>query len=781
MSLLTGLLLACGGGVFAVACNRRRIELVMPAAMMCNALVLYFCFLLGFPRLGAYAVFGVNLALLAAGLLRARRDWHGFLRRLLTPGFAAFCLWSLIAYIITRYRVFSSWDEFTHWGSVAKAVYMQDKLSYAYGDTLEHAYYPPGMSVWQYFYCCGSGGFSESAVMFATNQLLFSFLTLPLMRTTWRNWRSSIWYAALIMILPSGFISEFYAIYVDSVLALVMGYGLCVILLFRRLNWVRMWYLLIALGFLALVKDSGKGLGMLVLAVALVQLLCDRQGRRDWRHYVQIVLPCAAMMLTAYSWKYLIELYECHVIFSSAKISFTAVWDALFNGKPDFAPQVVKKWLLSFTVGDFKEGMKSIAIVKKRLSHYGLGFIAYLLVIIRLSPLIQALLMSGVLLYLRRRCRVAAVRKNLLLGAVMIPVLVTLFAFTLLIYYIFSFTAVDALRLASFDRYTSTVSLACYLTTLALGVWAFPRRRSRWWHQSRKAWFIVLLMPLVFTAEIYWCVKRTFPDNVEDLRGGMDMVKQQLSPHLNEGETLALVDQASFGEMFWQLQYDRYPALDLKLPYSVRKHNLEKVADGRKNSYAVVMLPDKYFRQLLQNQVVYCNNVDDYFRSNYGKYFADPLINGRVYRLREGKFYLMPLRDVVLDFDKYNYMEPLGVRRRFRHSNGKLRFKVFEAGEFISGVRLNKLITVANGTWFRKITIKMSVEENETYFLFSDGSGKLIEYVKLVPGKYEKVIELQPRVLGQFKLEFFTETGTATVELDEIVLQGEWSQNKDGK
>ena len=103
------------------------------------------------------------------------------------------------------------------------------------------------------------------------------------------------------------------------------------------------------------------------------------------------------------------------------------------------------------------------------------------------------------------------------------------------------------------------------------------------------------------------------------------------------------------------------------------------------------------------------------------------------------------------------------------------------AGEFISGVRLNKLITVANGTWFRKITIKMSVEDNETYFLFSDGSGKLIEYVKLVPGKYEKVIELQPRVLGQFKLEFFTETGTATVELDEIVLQGEWSQNKDGK
>ena len=122
MSLLTGLLLACGGGVFAVACNRRRIELVMPAAMMCNALVLYFCFLLGFPRLGAYAVFGVNLALLAAGLLRARRDWHGFLRRLLTPGFAAFCLWSLIAYIITRYRVFSSWDEFTHWGSVGVAI-----------------------------------------------------------------------------------------------------------------------------------------------------------------------------------------------------------------------------------------------------------------------------------------------------------------------------------------------------------------------------------------------------------------------------------------------------------------------------------------------------------------------------------------------------------------------------------------------------------------------------------------------------------------------------------
>jgi hypothetical protein len=241
------------------------------------------------------------------------------------------------------------------------------------------------------------------------------------------------------------------------------------------------------------------------------------------------------------------------------------------------------------------------------------------------------------------------------------------------------------------------------------------------------------------------------------------------------------VDQASFGELSWHMQYAFYPALDMQQPYSVRKSENEVVAEGRKNSYAVVIPPEKYYQRLLQSQVVYCHNVDDYFRKNYGRYFADPLINGRVYRQCDGCFHLMPLQDVVFDFKKFNYMEPQGASARFKHKNGKLRFKVFDVTRFMSSLKLNELIAVVNGTRFRQMVIKMSVEGEKIYCALWDGNNLLVDKFILAPGKYEKVIELQPRVLGSFKLDFFTQTGKSVVEIDEIRLRGEWSQKKDGK
>lgn len=771
MLILTGLLLGCSGGAFAAAFFRRRIEITLPAALMTNALALYGCFLLKIPVAGVWGIAAVNLVLLIAGLWRAKRNRGQFCRYFFTPGLAAFSFWSLVLLLLSIGRQFDSWDEFTHWGCVAKMTFLTGRLSCEYGTALEHAYYPPIMPVWQYFYSSFSGGFSEAAVIYGTNQLLVSFFLPGMLRVNWRNWRSSIWYTLLILLMPLGFLTAFYTVYVDGVLAAVMSYALALILLYKRANFSRIWYLSAAMAFMALVKDSGKGLAALVLLTALVQILVSPAQRRNWRSYLTVVCPALFMLLVAYSWKYLIDLYECHVIFSSAKISAAAIWNAFVHGEVPYAREVLLRWTLRLISGNPVEVLGDLHSWRVVLREFNCGWLVFIPAHVRLAPLPLMICFSGILLYVRQFCTVVQLRKNLLLAAVMFPVTGMLFAVTMLIYYVFSFTRAEALILASFERYMSTVLLAEFLAALFLIRQAVPHRKSIAQKRIWCIWYILLLLPLLCWPDMVFGIIRSSAHNYTYRRQGMDLVAAQLTPHLRQGETIAVVDQGSFGEFFWHMQYTYSPQLDLKQPYSVRHHETVRAAKGRKNEYAKVISPENYIQRCQQNELLYCRHADSYFRRTYGKVFASPIRDGRVYRLHQGKYHLLPLKDVVLDFENYCYLVPdRNSKKNFTWSDGFITCRTGgKQGNCL--LQIHSHVTVVNDTPFKELILHGNVRGEAVTVKFHWKNKTATPWqVTLPPGKNEYVIALPPSAPGKFALEF-SSTAPAEICIDEVILR----------
>jgi len=196
---------------------------------------------------------------------------------------------------------FYFYDEYAHWGIYLKELLASDAF-WTGSTSAMHARYPPGPSLFQYFY--SRMGFPVEGSAFLAQFTLV--LTPMLILLEGVRWRQGLWIAgvgALILLAITSFSPGISSIYVDHVLGswfagCLLGFTLCR----KRSFWVQA---LSALPLTTLVLTKGIGLALAFAAVVIMAAMMLHQARLDglgWRDAVGIatkfvlVIACPALL-----------------------------------------------------------------------------------------------------------------------------------------------------------------------------------------------------------------------------------------------------------------------------------------------------------------------------------------------------------------------------------------------------------------------------------------------------------------------------------------------------
>ena len=196
-----------------------------------------------------------------------------------------FCLFCTMAMILLRNRFLYNYDDFSHWGLVAKILLEESRLPVS-RDGLLFPSYPPGAAAF-ICYCCSVIGSGEGAFQLAQAIMLISFL-LSLQSAAKDR---AAGYLLTTLAVP---VFAFYTTPLDS-LAVdnLLGASFLSALLIYFQNREKMKYALlpyaIILSCVVMMKNSG--LLMAVFAVGLVLIHDRREGKKISRAVLSLMIP----------------------------------------------------------------------------------------------------------------------------------------------------------------------------------------------------------------------------------------------------------------------------------------------------------------------------------------------------------------------------------------------------------------------------------------------------------------------------------------------------------
>lgn len=314
-------------------------------------------------------------------------------------------------------KMFTSWDEFSHWGLVDKSIFMFKDFPHKY-ETNQLAFrgYPVMLSIWQTSSTLLLNTYSEYYLMF-TNYILYvtAFLVIIDLRILKAKISSTLLYLLLILVSMIVFNSTFIIhIYVDVMLGVLSALAL-ILYLNQKKSKINALLLLLVSVFLPLVKETGYFLLLMIFVTLLIFELIER----DKANVRIIILVILFATLAKYSWNF-IKVTEA---WKTSGLNATNIKLLLLKQAEQYKYETVKE----FATASF-----SRFITKGQLKF----------------TLLSALGTVTLLLYFLK------VKIKVLVTVI---VTMTLFIISLLILYVFTFSAYEAVRLASFERYLATV------------------------------------------------------------------------------------------------------------------------------------------------------------------------------------------------------------------------------------------------------------------------------------------------------------------------------------
>ncbi len=187
----------------------------------------------------------------------------------LPEGLMVYAIFFAMAMILNRRSLFVFWDEFSHWGIIIKHMYTTGSLGTA-GGSLTFPAYPPGISLFEYFFVRLSPVFDERLAYIALD-MLYIIPWLPFYRDVLNKDKTAynLLLTVLIILLPMQATSYAYGnLSVDQIMGVMIACSAVGCLMFTKDDLAYgMWYTASALFLLTLSKPSGFALAILVMVV----------------------------------------------------------------------------------------------------------------------------------------------------------------------------------------------------------------------------------------------------------------------------------------------------------------------------------------------------------------------------------------------------------------------------------------------------------------------------------------------------------------------------------
>lgn len=609
IALLVVFMVITSGSFFASSFFQKRFEELVIVTIFSIVLVLYLFGLFGRLKLGVFFVTSAAVLLYSLGVYRTikYKNVKALLSNIFTPAFFIFLFLYLVIIFSNYNRVAYSWDEFSHWADIVKAMYTIDDFGTSPKSFSEFQSYPPAMSLFQYFVQVINGSFSEW-LLYVSYQVFFISLFIPFLKKLKFKYLGKIFIATIFIgIIPSIFFHDiFNSIYIDGFLGLLFGFSLALIYVNKKYDLVNIITIIYAIFILVLTKDAGLLFAIITLITFVTDLILFKSLDYEGKHKTRIIFAsiCAgtsALVFSKVTWNFEIFRNKANTAFS-AKIDIKKFLSVLVDKPLNYrnTTNYTKNVLDNFIDATFAPSVQLGSIMFSPIQ-----IIILLIIMFYVTNIIHNKIWGN---YIKRN--------NMIILVVSLSIL--LYYLGLLVTYMFKFSEYEAIRLASFNRYISIIfTMAIMFIFLSL-IQVFVSDGK-----YKKVVTILLLALLmitpfsnlsnfIFRKNVYTSVGSRVPYN--------EVSENFISSIPEESANIFILSQEDTGYDYWTFRYILRPHIignsgqwSIGIPFY-------------EGDIWTKLISAEEWQQLLVEKYDYLiiYKLNDYFISNYATIFSNP-------------------------------------------------------------------------------------------------------------------------------------------------------------
>lgn len=485
--------------------------------------------------------------------------------------------------VIHSGRMISTWDEFSHWGDVVKAMFTINDFSTSSKSMSQFQSYPPAMSLFQYFFMKIGNNYIESNLYIAY-QLFFVSLIMPFISKSKKVFDSIIILIAMLLV-PIIVNSSFYTtIYIDSILGLLFGYLLSTIML-NSYDKHQVLTISLSLFTLVLLKDVGMFLAIIALMMIIVDLIFVKKKitfknnffRKNKKYIVIIVTGIVAVLLAKLSWNLDIKINDAYVSFGN---------------------KITVKEILNFLTFN-NLGYRGVVISNFLKNLYTQNIVTS---VVNLNTITMSLITAIILILVLSKQKNNSYYTGCIFGGLIIYIIGLAFI------YCFKFSEYEAIRLASYSRYIAIYLSAILFVIIALVTYHY------------KPSLVLLLVMLLFIpyGSLYTLINSI--NESKTIREPYESAVKELSNIIDENDKVYIISQNTTGFDYWVLKYSLRPnEINKPNTWSIgEKYGAEDIwtAEYTKEEWMELLIKDNY-------DYVYIYKCDDQFIKQYSELFID--------------------------------------------------------------------------------------------------------------------------------------------------------------
>lgn len=624
LSSLCFLFSISSGSAFASVFYKREYEDVLPLTLSGIVLLLLGGALLGHLNTAFMLTLGATILLWIIALLTAARkkDFINAFQPFFSYGFWSFLfIYAGLNYILFGLKL-HEWDEFSHWGTVVKAMVQTGSLGTSSQAHLSFGSYPPGMALVQYYLqrlctLTKTDAFSEWHLYLAYIVAALSFLLPLIKRTGCRSLGSRTIITVIFLILPLPFYKNFYhSLYVDAFLGVLAGAGLAMAVLAvnKRERWYTL-YIMSICAMLTLTKFSGVLLSVMVAFAYIIEGFAESGCKKGVLTYAGMVF--LSIVIPNHVWNLHIKHFGLSST-PSGTVHLSDIWNILSGKDTTYRSEAFDLFKTALFNNTKTAGNTNFVIGDMGL------FISYF-------SLLVLFFMIFILVWHYMKRKSDTIAKSVVITSIVSLIGWICFYIGLGITYLFKFSEEEALRLASYARYSHAVYLALYILTVSISLKAVFCRFSEKIAAVITFCIILLCTPMEDMAKLLF---RDIVRESIDNRAPYLELSEKIRSVAEEGDYVYLICQDErhwfSGAAYWEISFEVRPAvIDNKdSGWMMAKENTNWFISGA---------TAEEWRQTLRNNYDYVALylLDDYFINTFSELFSEStkIEENNVYRI----------------------------------------------------------------------------------------------------------------------------------------------------
>lgn len=515
----------------------------------------------------------------------------------------------MAAVAVSYRRLIVGWDEYSHWAYIVKTMFALNDFGTNPAAHALYFDYPPAMPLLQYFTMALNGNYTEW-LMYAVYLVAATSMFLPFLSgLKYKNVLFNLLGCGLIVILPTVFFLDYYTnLQIDKFLGLTFGFGMA--MLFQnagKRDALARLTVLATVFVLILLKQAGSLFALFVLAGFMIDVLMTRKAD------IASAQQAKALRKEKLCWT-----VAGIGVYAFAQLSW--LWQVGRNPASETLDISSMSNTLHGVTGDAGEIIRNFfARTVKPIERFGF---------LHVSDAVFMAVFFGLLVLLwvlyrgddknRRRARTAV-----LIG---LAVDSAVYFIAVLASYLTSFSRFDAMRLASYDRYTGTIFVSLLIFGFVSLVPLYEKLRSK---KAKAALIIASFLVLAPFAYV------RVPNMLRSKQAAIEehdsytYVTNAMQQTVGEDANVYMIAQNTEGFDWLAYRYFMFPAhvygyWSIGLPY----------ADG--DVYTVDLSIDEW-KQTIQSEYDYLfiYRCDEAFIERYGDAFEQRSEIGdlRLYRM----------------------------------------------------------------------------------------------------------------------------------------------------